>query len=80
LAESLAAQGAIQDLADASPQSDEPMHLLNLMNRGLEPILSAKVEEQFPYAMAHFARLSKHPAFAPDVIPCVEKIDHALAP
>src|SRR5208337_780942 len=39
----------------------------DLKKRGLEPILSGKVEEQFPDAMAHFARLSKHAAFAPDM-------------
>ncbi len=49
----------------------------DLKKRGLEPILSEKVDEQFPDAMAHFARLSKHPAFAPDVNPYMEKIQRA---
>jgi glutathione S-transferase len=52
----------------------------DLKKRGLEPILSENLEERFADAMAHFARLAKHPAFAPDVIPYLEKIEHALAP
>lgn len=52
----------------------------DLKKLGLEPILSGKVDEQFPYATAHFARLSKHPAFAPDVVPYMEKIERAIAP
>jgi elongation factor 1-gamma len=51
-----------------------------LNSRGLEPILSRSADEQFPNALAHFARLSQHPAFAPDVIPYLEKIEHALRP
>jgi elongation factor 1-gamma len=47
----------------------------DLKKRGLDPILNGKVDEQFPYAMAHFARLSKHPAFVPDVVPYMEKIN-----
>jgi len=49
----------------------------DLKKRGLEPILSGRVDEQFPDATAHFARLSKHPAFAPDVDPYMEKIERA---
>jgi glutathione S-transferase len=51
----------------------------DLKKRGLEPILSGKVQEQFPDAMAHFARLSKHPAFAPDMDPYMQKIERATA-
>jgi glutathione S-transferase len=50
-----------------------------LATRELEPILSAKVDELFPRAMAHFHRLAKHPAFAPDVTPYLEKIDRAAS-
>jgi len=50
----------------------------DLKKRGLEPILSDNLEERFADAMGHFARLAKHPAFAPDVIPYLEKIEHAL--
>jgi glutathione S-transferase len=50
-----------------------------LTKSGLEPILDSEVDEQFPYATAHFARLSKHPAFVPDVVPYMEKIRQAIA-
>lgn len=50
-----------------------------LKKQGHEPILNEKTSEQFPDAMAHFARLSKHPAFAPDVNPYMEKIERATA-
>jgi elongation factor 1-gamma len=48
-----------------------------LKKRGLEPILSGDVDQQFPDAMAHFAKLSKHPAFAPDMDPYLQKIERA---
>jgi glutathione S-transferase len=51
----------------------------DLKKRGLEPILSGKLDEQFPDAMAHFANLSKHPAFAPDMDPYMQKIERAQA-
>jgi glutathione S-transferase len=50
-----------------------------LKKRGLDPILNGKVDEQFPDAIAHFARLSKYPAFVPDVVPYMEKIEQAIA-
>jgi glutathione S-transferase len=50
----------------------------DLKKRGLEPILNRTVNVEFPRAMAHFARLSKHPAFAPDVVPYLEKIERAV--
>src|SRR5712672_3080813 len=46
-----------------------------IQKKGFEPILHAKVEEEFPRAFAHFARLRKHPAFAPDVEPYLKKIE-----
>ena len=46
-----------------------------LNKRGLEPILNSNVDADFPRAMAHFAKLAKHPAFAPDVLPYLEKIE-----
>jgi glutathione S-transferase len=49
-----------------------------LKERGLEPILNDRVDREFPDAMAHFARLSKDPAFAPDVNPYMEKIQRAI--
>jgi glutathione S-transferase len=50
-----------------------------LKKRGLDPILNGKVDEQFPDAIAHFARLSKYPAFVTDVVPYMEKIEQAIA-
>ena len=50
-----------------------------LEKHGLAPILRA-VDTAFPRAFAHFARLSKHPAFAPDVEPYLKKIEARAAP
>lgn len=49
----------------------------DLEKRGLEPILNPNVDAKFPRAMAHFTRLAKHPAFAPDVVPYLEKLEKA---
>jgi hypothetical protein len=46
---------------------------------GLESILKSNIDEEFPPAMAHFVKLSKHPAFAPDVEPYLEKIEKAAS-
>ena len=54
---------------------NEKTRIRELKKRGLEPILSGQVDGQFPNAMAHFSRLSKHPAFVPDVAPYMEKIE-----
>jgi glutathione S-transferase len=48
-----------------------------LRERGLEPILSGGLDGRFPRAMAHFHQLAQHPAFAPDVIPYLQKIERA---
>jgi glutathione S-transferase len=58
---------------------NEKPRVRDLKKRGLEPILSGNVDEQFPNAMAHFAKLSKHPAFAPDMDPYMRKIERATA-
>ena len=58
---------------------NEKARAQELKKRGFEPILGGKVEEQFPDAMAHFARLSKHPAFFPDMDPYMKKIERATA-
>jgi glutathione S-transferase len=50
-----------------------------LKNRGLEPILSGYVDKQSADAMAHFTKLSKHPAFAPDMDPYMQKIERTTA-
>ena len=44
---------------------------------GLEPILNSRVDGTYRRAMAHFTKLSRHPAFAPDVGPYLEKIERA---
>ena len=46
-----------------------------LGKKGLEPILHDGIDAEFPLAFAHFARLSKHPAFAPDMAPYLKKIE-----
>lgn len=48
-----------------------------LESKSLEPILGASVDAEFPRAFAHFYRLSKHRAFAPDVEPYLKKIESA---
>lgn len=49
-----------------------------LQKKGLEPILQAGIDAEFPRAISHFGRLSKHPAFAPDVEPYLKKIESHL--
>jgi glutathione S-transferase len=46
-----------------------------LLNKNLEPILHDRVDSEFPLAFAHFTRLSKHAAFAPDMEPYLQKIE-----
>ena len=46
-----------------------------LQKKGLEPILHVSVDGEFPRAFAHFSRLRKHAAFAPDVEPYLKKIE-----
>jgi elongation factor 1-gamma len=58
---------------------NEKARARELEKLGLELILTAKVDAQFPRAMDHFARMSKHPAFAPDVLPHLEKIEKRAA-
>ena len=48
-----------------------------LEQKGLAPILHAGTAAEFPRAFAHFARLRKHPAFAPDVEPYLAKFETA---
>jgi len=51
----------------------------DLEKRRLEPIVNPNVVTKFSRAMDHFTKLSKHPAFAPDVVPYLEKIEATLA-
>jgi glutathione S-transferase len=46
-----------------------------LLKKGLEPILHAGIDVEFPLAFAHFVRLSKHTAFAPDMEPYLKKLE-----
>jgi hypothetical protein len=47
-------------------------------NLGLEPILNSRIDAPYPRAMAHLENLSNHSAFAPDVLPYLEKIVGAI--
>jgi len=46
-----------------------------LRKKGLDQILCAGIDAEHPLAFAHFARLSKHAAFAPDMAPYLKKIE-----
>jgi elongation factor 1-gamma len=48
-----------------------------LEQSALEPILNDAQLAKFPCAMAHFARLTDHPAFAPDVRPYLERLSRS---
>jgi glutathione S-transferase len=58
---------------------NEKPRIKELQKRGFEPILNDRLEAQYPRAMAHFAKLSKHPAFAPDVAPYLAKLEERAA-
>ena len=46
-----------------------------LKKLGLEAILNSETDALYRRSMAHFEKLSNHPAFAPDVRPYLEKIE-----
>lgn len=50
-----------------------------LRAKGLAPILGPNLLRDYPRAMAHFERLVRHPAFAPELAPYLAKIDAAAA-
>jgi elongation factor 1-gamma len=54
---------------------NEKARTAELVKKGLEPILYAGIDVEFPRAFGHFAKLSKHSAFAPDVEPYLKKIE-----
>src|SRR6266436_532018 len=54
--------------------SNEKARVGALEQQGLDPILHAQLDAEFPQAMGHLARLRKHPAFAPDVDPYLAKL------
>ncbi len=55
--------------------SNEKARATTLAEKGLKPILHPQIGSEYPRAIAHFERLSKHPAFAPDVEPYLRKIE-----
>ena len=55
--------------------SNERLHHGTLSKRGLAPILSDRWRDAFPQAAVHFARLTDHPAFAPDVKPYLRHLE-----
>jgi len=62
-------------VAELSLFSNEKPRARELEKKGIEPIINGSIEMEFPNAMAHFIRLSKHPAFAPEVEPYMAKIE-----
>jgi glutathione S-transferase len=61
-------------VAELSLFSNERTRHYVLEQSALEPILSDAQLTKFPCAMAHFARLTDHPAFAPDVRPYLARL------
>jgi glutathione S-transferase len=59
--------------AEISLFYNESPRIAQLEALGLAPILKGW-QEEFPLASAHFARLRRHPAFAPDVEPYLNKL------
>ncbi len=59
---------------------NEKLRAEELRKKGLEPIVHSGVEAEFPLAFAHFSRLRKHPAFAPDVEPYLHKLEAPKPP
>jgi glutathione S-transferase len=64
-------------VAELSLFFNEKARAHELQKKGLEPILHAKVETEYPRAFSVFSRLSKHAAFAPDVEPYLKKLESA---
>jgi glutathione S-transferase len=65
-------------VAELSLFYNEKARAAELPRIGLEPILNATVDAEFPKAIDHFTKLSKHPAFAPDVEPYLAKIEKVV--
>ena len=49
-----------------------------LAENGLDLVFHKGIEAEYPKAMAHFAKLSEHEAFAPDVKPYLEKLQKRI--
>jgi elongation factor 1-gamma len=54
---------------------NEKPRTAELEKSGLGPILHGWTATEYPHALAHFSRLRKHPAFAPDVEPYLAKFE-----
>jgi elongation factor 1-gamma len=65
-------------VAELSLFYNEKPRAREVQKRGLAPILNGAVDAEFPRAMAHFAKLSEHPAFAPDVQPYLAKLERGV--
>jgi glutathione S-transferase len=65
-------------VAELSLFYNEKPRAREVEKRGLAPILNGAVDAEFPRAMAHFAKLSEHPAFAPDVQPYLAKLERGV--
>ena len=63
--------------AELSLFFNERTRAKELEKQGLEPILQASVDAEFPRAMAHFSKLRTHAACAPDMEPYLKKIEAA---
>ena len=61
-------------VAEIALFSNEKVRRKALDDKGLAPILHAEVEAEYPRALGHFTRLSRHQAFAPDIGPYLQKI------
>jgi len=62
-------------VAEISLFFNERRNTEQLARKGLTPVMHANVENAFPRAFAHLARLRRHPAFAPDVEPYLAKFE-----
>ena len=62
-------------VAELSLFSNERSRRHELAAQGLEPILHATIDAEYPRALAHFQKLRHHPAFAPDVEPYLQKLE-----
>jgi elongation factor 1-gamma len=57
--------------------SAERVHRKVLGEASLEPLFADSLYSSFPRALAHFAHLCAHPAFAPDLAPYLAKLGAA---
>ncbi|MFZ2059812.1 MAG: glutathione S-transferase family protein [Candidatus Binatus sp.] len=66
-------------VAELALFSNEKARPGELIKKGLEPILHDGIDAECPLAFAHFARLTKHAAFAADLEPYLKKIESSRA-